>query len=409
MRSSENPIKPYGSANDLPTVKKMREQIAALRLLGAFLPPTERQTLKQLEKQQREISRTVDDFYSLLGDRNWVFHGELNLPAIREVIATDDAEEAERRLVKYYQEDGRISFSVRRFHRFEAMRPRRQLLLNALRDYEEGRYYSTVFVLLAVMDGFVNEFETSTRKGLHTRSVEDMVAWDSVAGHHKGLSRAHASFIKGFYKTSNEEVHDLYRNGIMHGVLLNFDNVVVASKAWNRLFAVTDWADSRINRAKPVEPEPSLRESLVRYQEIQVRKSRLDEWQPHEHEIGAVDLESDDLVATCIDFLGRWQNKQYGPLGQHFITFGAEKPSVGQQAVLAKDLFWAHDLTAWVLLRRKHSAAAVALVDVELTIGKVRQPASLRWVRIGENGHSATEWEQGAWKLSPYGPSTFLE
>jgi hypothetical protein len=51
--------------------------------------------------------------------------------------------------------------------------------------------------------------------------------------------------MKRFSKTSNEEVFELYRNGIVHGVLLNFNNAVVASKAWNRLFAVADWATSR--------------------------------------------------------------------------------------------------------------------------------------------------------------------
>lgn len=46
-----------------------------------------------------------------------------------------------------------------------------------------------------------NDLDTATRQGLHARPMEDMVAWDSVVGHHLGLSHAHQSFVKGFYKT----------------------------------------------------------------------------------------------------------------------------------------------------------------------------------------------------------------
>ncbi len=89
------------------------------------------------------------------------------------------------------------------------MRPRIPLLQMALVDYESGRFYSTVLVLLSVMDGFVNDLDTAQRKGLHARSPEDMVAWDSVVGHHLGLSHAHQSFIKGHYKTSVDETTEL--------------------------------------------------------------------------------------------------------------------------------------------------------------------------------------------------------
>src|SRR5690606_23907873 len=114
-----------------------------------------------------------------------------------------------------------------------------------------------------------------TRQGLHTRPAEDMVAWDSVAGHHLGLSHAHQSVPKGFYKTDFSEVRELYRNGIMHGMLVNFDNEIVATKAWNRLFAVADWADARTRHAEPKVEPPSLRESLSQLKEVRNRVDRI--------------------------------------------------------------------------------------------------------------------------------------
>ncbi|MBK9343935.1 MAG: hypothetical protein IPN07_13140 [Dehalococcoidia bacterium] len=96
--------------------------------------------------------------------------------------------------------------------------------------------------LIAVMDGFVNDFEPGERQGLHSRQPGEMAAWDSVVGHHMGLTHAMATFTKTIKKRVGDEVFELHRHGIMHGSVVRFDNVVVATKAWNMLFAVADWA-----------------------------------------------------------------------------------------------------------------------------------------------------------------------
>lgn len=273
------PATPYGSARDLPSVRELEQQMAAYRLLGFLLPRDQPKELKRLQKEHRRITDTVDAFYTLLGPRNWVFTGDLNLETIAEIISAQDPEVAERRLIEYYQTQDRIAFPLRRLNRFDEMRPRIPLLQKALVDYEAGRFYSTVLVLLSVMDGFVNDLDTAQRKGLHARSPEDMVAWDSVVGHHLGLSHAHQSFIKSHYKLSVDETTELARNGIMHGTLVNYDSEVVATKAWNRLFAVADWADSRRRQAAPVEPDPTFHEALARWRQLQADKTRLDQWE----------------------------------------------------------------------------------------------------------------------------------
>lgn len=336
------------------------------------------------------------------------FHNDMQLIDIRAVIDTDDPETAERRLIGYYQADGRLASSIRALDRFDAMRPRHRLLQYAHDDYEAGRYYSTVLILIAVMDGFVNDSETSVRRGLHARPVEEMVAWDSVVGHHLGLSHAHETFRKSFYKTSEDEVTEVYRNGIMHGVLVNFDNEVVATKAWNRLFAVADWAGARINQAKPGEPEPSLRESFSRWQAIQAEKERIRAWQPHDHEVELGNPDQHDLVVACADFLERWQRKQYGPLGQLFFDLRPDRATVGQQASLARDLYSPYELRSWSIHRRRHTAASVAHVDATLIVGDSEHEVALRWIHVDSEGAPVIEGEGGMWKLSPHGPNTFL-
>jgi len=387
----------------------MEKQMAAFRLLGFLLPKDQRKQLKDLQREHRRVTEIVDTFYALLGARNWVFTGDLNLPAIEHVIDGKDPATAEARLIDYYKKADRIAFPLRRLHRFEAMRPRIDLLQKALADYEAGRYYSTVLVLLSVMDGFVNDLDTATRQGLHARAVEDMVAWDSVAGHHLGLSHAHQSFVKRFYKTDTNEVTDLFRNGIMHGTLVNFDNEVVATKAWNRLFAVADWADARQRQAEPVDPTPTLRESMSRWHDIQSQKARIEAWQPYEYEPDFTSEEASELARACADFLTRWQKRQWGPVGAHFMEFGSTRSSVGKLAVEAKDLYGGEELSSWKILCVRHVAAAVAHTDVEIIVNGIIYRTDLRWVRIDDAGSTATEWELGRWALSMYGPSHFLK
>ena len=157
------------------------------------------------------------------------------------------------------------------------LRSRMHLIERALADYQAGRFYATTLVLLTVMDGFVNDVE-NRRKGLHARAADEMAGWDSVVGHHLGLSHAHHSFIKGTGATTEEEVFELHRHGIIHGTIVHYDNPIVATKAWNRLFAVVDWARSLARQDQPPLPKPSFRETLAKLAENQRTKEALAQW-----------------------------------------------------------------------------------------------------------------------------------
>ncbi|WP_345471668.1 hypothetical protein QMQ05_16035 [Glutamicibacter ectropisis] len=402
-------IAPYGSAADLPSFKESEQLIAGFKLMGLLLPKEQRNQIKELQAEQQRTVGIVDAFYALLGKRNWVFTGDFNLPAIEHVIDTEDPSTAECRLIEYFKSPDRIKLSLRRLHRFDAMRPRLPLLQKALADYQEHRYYSTVLVLLAMMDGFVNDLEKSSSQGLHARPVEEMVAWDSVVGHHMGLSHAHQTFRKGFRRTDTSEVTELFRNGIMHGMLTDYDNEVVATKAWNRLFAVADWAEARDRQAKPFVPAPTLREVVSQWSVAREQKVKIEMWEPCEYEAEQLNETSSNVVAVCTEFLDRWTKKHWGPLGSFFLEPGSIRSSVGKLAVEAKSLYQSLELTSWRILRVRHVAAAVAHTDVELIVNGETYRTDLRWVHTDDTGHATAEWEQGRWTLSLYGPSHFLK
>lgn len=397
-------VTPYGSAHDLPTIRDLEQQLKALKLFRWMLASDQRAQLRATEAELRRLPNLVDEFYQLLGPRNWVYTDDLATAKMEEVTAAPDPETAEQRLIAYYQEDDRLDFVTKRLFRFEQMRARLPLVRKALSDYRAGRYYAVTLNLIPVMDGFVNDVETANRRGLHARDSDEMVAWNSVTAHHLGLAHAHKSFQRSFRKTETDEVTELFRHGIMHGTVVNFDNVVVATKAWNRLFAVTDWAEARAKQAEPVKPKPTVRESLAHLRTVRARSARINEWRPYA--LTSDQLSRSEVSRVCAEFLQQWQRGQWGPVGGHL--FGEQDSAIGRRALLAKDAYGALDLTAWELNAVRHTAASVALVDVTLHIGGQVHDTQLRWIHLDENGDPATDSEAGTWYLTMYAPMNFL-
>lgn len=408
------PPAPYGSAADLPSFVKLDEQLEAFKAIAAvgLMNDAAREQIADLEKQRHRLVSLVDTFYELLGPRNWVFTDDLSIDAVEDIIDTADVDVAERRLVDYYKSDRRISFQLLLLNRLPAMRLRMALLEKALTDYRADRYYSTVLVLLTVMDGFVNDTDKQNgRRNLNARDASEMVPWDSVAGHHMGLSHAHSTFNTGVYKTVAGETTELLRNGILHGMVVDFDNDIVATKAWNRLFAVADWAKACQKQANQPEPTPVPTPSDIerRFREhVDVRR-RLAQWRPHEHTISTDADGHSDVDRACLDFLQRWQNQQWSLVGKHFHVSGKTVPSAQKQAAEAKRLYKQFELTAWSLDRINHKGASLVEAHASLNVNGRPFTALMKWLYADGEGSTLFDWQDGGvWQLYPYGPSIFL-
>lgn len=283
----------------------------------------------------------------LLGERNWIFHDNLNVEKVTELVGLS-ASEAERKLIDLYGDHETLEFMIRQLNRFPQLRDRMKLIERARIDYEEGRHYSVVLVLLAVMDGFVNDLDPQARRGLHTREADEMSAWDSVVGHHLGLTNAHKTFIKGFYRISNDEVHELYRNGIMHGMLTNFDNDIVSTKAWNRLFAVVDWATSLERQAVPPKPEPTWSELAQKIRKNAETKKALESWQPKITTEGDPGFANDPVHELAADYLAAWRRKNYGKMAQALSPL-VRMETDGQSAGMVREQYDLYELTDFAI------------------------------------------------------------
>lgn len=413
-KSDEAPVpiieSPYASARDLPSVREMYQQLQAFNLLKFAMPKEARVEFQSAEATLKEIVGIVDSFYDVLGPRNWIYHNDLNLSKMTEVLANNPtADEAERQLIEYYQDPETLEFMIMRLNGIAPMRPRIELIEKAYADYQAGRYYAVVLVLISVMDGFVNEVEPNQRRGLHTREPEEMNAWDSVTAHHMGLSRAHRAFIRGSRATNTDEIFELHRHGIMHGNMLNYDNAVVATKAWNRLFAVSDWARVVLDPPKPKEPPPTWRELGEKAAANRRQEKILEAWSASEYDVDTSDIAPGSALAACIDFMEAWKAKRYDKMGQLFPTFGSV-PSIGEGAKTARWLYEEFPLSDYKLAKVRNTAAAVTLIDARLLIGDTWRDVELKWVHMEKPSATPTPTgEPGDWTLCPHGPTTFIK
>jgi len=211
-----------------------------------------------------------------------------------------------------------------------------------------------------------------------------MAAWDSVVGHHLGLSRAHRTFTKSFSKTSDEEVRELYRNEIVHGMLTNYNNPIVATKAWNRLFAVADWAESREKQAIPPEPDPSWSELIGRIAENARVKKTLDEWKPQTLTREDADFESEPIFAIASEVLEAWKAKNYGRMAAQLTSLTRED-TPGKNAGRVRDEYSLAELEDFHIVRLDFEAPIICEVDAELTIDGETKLGRMRWMKRAAN------------------------
>lgn len=406
MSTTQKMATTFGTAYDLPQVHELVREIRALETFKHALTRDQRTELSEQKKALHNMVQVVDNFYDLLGPRNWVFHGDMNLKRVQEVLQVEDAKRAEERFITYYRDKDATKFLFTRLFRVEAFRPRLHIISRAYEDFLAERYYACVLALIPVLDGVVNDLEKAKRRGLHARDPEEMVAWDSVTSHHHGLKHAQATFTKTFRKTEEAEVFELYRHGIVHGMVINFDNVVVAAKALNQIFAIADWAETISKPPQPPEPLPTFAELRAAMNDLARAKTISETFEKREYVPDQPGFIEHEIVVTTQEFLEAWRTQNYGQLAKVFPKFPNE--SHGKRAGMAKNLYREYQLTEYAISKVIEAGAILTTVEVRAKINEAQDSFTLCWIQKDEFGQMVLPGKPGEWTLSPYGPTVFL-
>lgn len=400
---------PYGSARDLPSFQELARQIQGGKVLTRFIAREQRSELLKLERQLSRLTAVVDRFYDQLGPRNWIFHEWLDVSAVEAMLdQADTGEDAEQRFIEFYRDDDNLGSWIRRLRGVEGLRERAHQVERARDHYEADQFDSAALQLVAVMDGFVNDFEPDQRRGLASRDPDAMTAWDSVVGHHLGLTHALKAFDKTIKKRVDEEVYELHRHGIVHGTIPRFDNVVVATKAWNMLFALVDWAAATRKARKPEEPKPTFR-SVVRQMLTTARtKASVEAWEPSRLSASDAGFEDHEIHVLTADFLTSWRERNFGALARFpSRQFGETEGSLQGMAGRLRQLFEGFVLSEFRVTELDNTAPAIWLSRGAATVNGVRGTFECRWIIEEADGSPGYGSDSALWHLVFCDPSVW--
>ncbi|WP_430645421.1 hypothetical protein [Agromyces sp. GXS1127] len=394
----------YQSAMDIPRFAEMKRTADGFKVFGVFLSAEDRQKTRELTAQLHELAAKIDRFYELLGERHWIFHEQLPTAILDDATTAD---EAENRLCALYQDADRLRRMVQATMRFPGMRARRALIEKAMTDFTDERFYAVVLVLLTIMDGFVNEVRNEG-KGLHARTPEEVESWDTAVGHHMGLTNAQVAFRKSYKKRVDTEHFELGRNGILHGMVTNYDNLIVASKAWNRLFAVVDWAASLEKREKPKKPEPTWPELIEQWQDLDRQKKANEQWRPSSGVASSPeDYSSHAVMVAASEFLELWRKSNWGHLAARFMPIGTGAGACPTPKEI-KQSFEPYKVEGYRIVGYETKAPARAEVRAELDLAGQTFQATLAMNYVDLNGEPRVEGIQdGEWKVFGRSPEMF--
>lgn len=375
---------------DIPSIKNTLDQIKAMKALKAAYPLFKPllQSLgiatSDMEKafaqaddlagMAEELSELPDKFNALFGPRGWIIYDHLNIEVVRAAIAkaeAGDIDGAEQDLVESYtQED--INRKLLWMSGIRAFRPRMRLARKALEDYQEERYHACIPVTLALVDGLVNEINKG-QGGFFKQGI-DLTAWDSLSAHSQGLVKLAETFSKIRARDNTEPLTMPYRNGILHGMDLIYDNKMVAAKSWALLFAVRDWAlKAEQGRLGPPPPQPqkSFIQVVTEYQEVQDDKKKIDAWKPRTIVVGT------DIAVTgepsvydegtperaLVDFLHYWKRNNYG----YMAHLSAKKyEDLRKLPGKVREHYKEKKLISFELMEVNDEAAAISVISTKL-------------------------------------------
>ena len=379
----------------------MRRQIQGGKLLTRFIARNRRSELLAIEHQLDNLVAVVDRFYDRLGSRNWVFHESLDVSAVEAILyQAATCEEAELRFIEIYRDEDNLASWISQLYSVDGLQARAHQIERAREHYCADKFDSTALHLIAVMDGFVNDFEPDVRRDLTSRDPDAMTAWDSVVGHHLGLTSALKAYHKTIKKRVDDEVYELHRHGIVHGTITRFDNVVVATKAWNMLLAVVDWATATKKASQPESPKPALWGILRQTATLAKEKKMLEAWKRNRLSDSDAGFEVHEIYILTVDFLSAWRERNFGALtGFPSRRSGKRESTPGQMAGQLREAFDGYDLSGFRVTELENTAPAIWLSRGEATVNDLPGTFECRWIIEEADGSLGYCSDSALWRL----------
>ena len=377
-----------------PSYTDLLKQIDSLKSILDLLPVSGKEELKKnistIEQQINALRFEPDKFNQHYSDLGWIAYESMNSDLMKEVIklAEDNKrDDGEQLLLEYYADDDRIRYLLTRIKNRTGFSKRYELLRKAYEDYKSGRFHSCIPVFLMIIDGVVDEV-TKSNKGFFASDFNPNL-WNSIVGHESGLAKIAKIYAKTRKKVNTEPITLPYRNGILHGKDINYDNDLVATKCLATIFAVGDWVEQYESgkHIKPESPKPQsilkqlkeFKESLVAFQkqhdENEKFKYEIEKWQARhisEEYINIINLKKESCISNSpeerfSEFMTLFSKKNFGKL-HDIIERHYNKASKGQYIQEIKRYIGDLSLIDYTIVSIKDCAPSISEIEATLNI-----------------------------------------
>ncbi|EZH73664.1 hypothetical protein ATO12_17155 [Aquimarina atlantica] len=415
---------------DLPSYSKIRRDVQGANAIGKIVKFLSFFGIKNnglnevfskipdLKRDVEHLSTLPDRFNSYFAKLGWISYESMNSPLMEKAVEladNGDIEKAESILSEHFTST-EINWLQHRFRVLPAFSIRFELIEKAYKDTLEKRFHSCVLLLLTIIDGTVNDINKS--KGFFSENTE-LKAWDSIASHSTGLTVIKDIFNAPRKKTNTEEIFLPYRNGILHGRDLKFDNQYVVGKCWSTLFAINDWAralkEEKENPPVPLKEPTSIGESwreikkvIVEYKERKIQSDKrweeLENWEPREN----ISIEQTNFTKyrpekTAFEIAESWKKQNYGKIAQLIHRFSDKEVNIGSEAGKIRRILENKKLNSFKIKSIRDEAPAISEItmDIEYELNGenkskeivIRLICKAENGEIGMNGKENMSWE----------------
>ncbi len=365
----------------------------------------------EIQSQAKELTELPLKFNALFQERGWLISESTNINSAKEAVILAEKgkiDDAEGVLIADYTGD-KLDFVIMSLRTIKPFAVREHILQEAAFLCQVERYMAAIPLLFSVVDGVGQDY---FKKSLFSEGA-DLTELNALAGQSDSLSQLVSEICRTRKKLNDEPLTFPYRNGILHGRDINYNNPLIAAKLWSLVSCVGDVIRAResIKNASP-EQEKSLKEKLLQYRETIKHTKMIEDWKPRiinelQFLISSTDSDPFDDASpekTLVAFLHAWKNNNYGEMGKYTVYFDG-RPIKKRAGEIRKDISQIILLDACIL-EILDEAAAMTEIKCRLTISidnKERNELfSFRLIYGDEcSDPLARNHKRGTWKVMP--------
>ncbi len=379
--------------SDNPSYTKILTNIEGFKLILTILPGNNdelKNQLSSIEKQINNMRFDSDKFNQYYSERGWIAYESMNSDLMKNAVIlaeNHNCDKGEELLIDYYTNNDSVRFQLSWLKNRNGFKKRYELLLKAFEDFMNKRYHSCIPVFLMIIDGVVDEV-TKSNKGFFASDFNPQL-WNSIVGHESGLSKIAKIYAKTRKKVNTDPISLPYRNGILHGKDINYDNVKVAAKCLATVFAVGDWV-YQYESGKHIKPEPSTPKTIFQQfkelkvtfdsylkqrEEIARQEAEIKKWKPRviseDYIKGLTTTEKayeiDSPEQKVSEFMNYFTKKNYGML-HDVIAWNIADKNKGQNIQTIKSFVGNLSLKGYQIVSIKDCSPAISEIEVQLNI-----------------------------------------